>query len=463
LTIDSPDQTLIRHRGGELLFVRHRLTVRVVDGETDSHERTLDGAQFLIGSAPDADLVLGDPLVSRRHCEIGVTGDHYVVRDLESTNGTFLGGVRVTEAPLAPGATLRVGDTTLLFEPRQKWVRLERPGSSFGQLVGSSPSMQKLLAILERIAGTRLSTVLVGETGTGKELAARALHEASDRRAGPFVVVDCGAASDALFQSELFGHEKGAFTGADRARPGAFELASGGSVFLDEIGELPLELQPRLLRALERREVRRLGASHPIEVDVRVICATHRPLQELSESGQFRRDLYYRLAEVLLELPPLRDRLVDVPVIAQGILDRERPGQGYSLRPDAIEALQAQSWPGNVRELRNVLRRTLELCASRSISATDLGLVSRPQPRRVAAPPEVPIDASAGELTLERARAEHNLEFERRYLGALLERFAWDFDRAAAAASVHVKTLKRMARKHGIAAGRGVLRRRADD
>jgi len=449
---ENSGRTLIQHRDGDLLFVRHRLTVRVVEDDGMGQERTLDGVELLIGSAPDADLVVDDPLVSRRHCEISVADDHYVVRDLESTNGTYLENVRITEAPLAPGATLRVGDTTLLFEPRQKWMRLDRTeSSSFGQMAGSSAAIREVFTLLGRIAPTRLSTVLIGETGTGKELAARALHEASDRRTGPFVVVDCGAVSETLFQSELFGHEKGAFTGADRARAGAFELASGGTVFLDEIGELPLELQPRLLRALERREVRRLGAAQPTEVDVRIVCATHKPLRELTESGSFRRDLYYRLAEVLVELPPLRERPEDVPLIARQIVERERPDQGFTLEPGAIEALKAHDWPGNVRELRNLVRRALELCNGTAISASDLGLRSARPVASVESPPRASVERALTELPLEQARAQWNQDFEREYVQELLERHGWDFERAARAAKVHVKTLQRVARKHRLA------------
>ncbi len=252
-------------------------------------------------------------------------------------------------------------------------------------------------------------------------------------------------------RTALFGHEKGAFTGADRARAGAFELANGGSVFLDEIGELRLELQPRLLRALERREVRRLGASHPTEVDVRIISATHKPLRELTESKRFRGDLYYRLAEVLIELPPLRERRDDVPLIAQHIVDRERPDQGHSFQPDAIAALKSHEWPGNVRELRNLVRRGLELCTGTSISAKDLGLKSGPPKTEVAPSPQpAAIEPPLSELPLEAARARWNLEFEREYVQALLERHGGDFERAARAAKVHLKTLQRVARKHGI-------------
>ena len=222
--------TQIRRAKQGTALIAHRLRLRVLEGADQGRETTLEGTHALIGSAPDSDLVLSDPEVSRRHCSISTEGDKYILRDLESTNGTFVTGVRVREAELTPGMTLSVGSTVIAFEPKQRFVRLQSSDSaSFGELLGVSAAMRAVFGTLERVAGTSLACVLLGETGTGKELAARALHEQSARNAGPFVVLDCAQSAGNLFESELFGHERGAFTGADRSRPGAFELARGGT------------------------------------------------------------------------------------------------------------------------------------------------------------------------------------------------------------------------------------------
>jgi transcriptional regulator with GAF, ATPase, and Fis domain len=302
--------------------------------------------------------------------------------------------------------------------------------------------------MLERLAATRLSVVLSGETGTGKELAARALHAASECKGGPFVVVDCGALPESLAESELFGHEKGAFTGADRARAGAFELASSGTIFLDEIGELSLDLQPKLLRAIERREVKRLGAGQPIDVDVRVVCATHRSLTEMMAAGRFRQDLYYRIAEVILELPPLRERTDDVVLIAERMLADEGRQLGRKLvwRPDALTALAAHSFPGNVRELRNVVRRAAALAEGSEVGLQELALA----PAAVGASPSVGAELVDPSLTLKVARERWSATLERDYLTRLLAGVGGDLERAAQIAEIHPKSLQRLLRQHGI-------------
>ena len=437
--------TQIRRAKQGTALIAHRLRLRVLEGADQGRETTLEGTHALIGSAPDSDLVLSDPEVSRRHCSISTEGDKYILRDLESTNGTFVTGVRVREAELTPGMTLSVGSTVIAFEPKQRFVRLQSSDSaSFGELLGVSAAMRAVFGTLERVAGTSLACVLLGETGTGKELAARALHEQSARNAGPFVVLDCAQSAGNLFESELFGHERGAFTGADRSRPGAFELARGGTLFLDEVGELPLELQPKLLRVLERRETKRLGASEGYPVDCRVVAATHRPLEDMVGTGTFRRDLYFRLAEVVVELPPLRDRMEDVVPIAEALLSRHEEGRSFS--EEALDALKQHDFPGNVRELRNIVRRAAELSASATIAAADLGLVRQERPRQEAAA-SAGVDAS---VPLKEARAAWNECFETEYVRALLERHAWDFDDAAAAAGIHIKSLQRLARERGI-------------
>ncbi|UJR78267.1 sigma-54 interaction domain-containing protein [Sandaracinus amylolyticus] len=459
--------TQIRDDGTGPVLLEHRQKVVVVAGPDRGLEAEITGNSLAIGTAPTNDLVLADDTVSRRHCMISVQRDRYVVRDLESTNGTIVDGTPVLEAFLAPGARIRLGDTEILFQPKKKWERIEQQsGDRFGQLWGRSEAMKPVFALLAKLAPTDLSCILVGETGTGKELAARAIHDASRRAAKPFVVVDCGAISDNLIESELFGHERGAFTGADRQRIGAFEAAHGGTVFLDEIGELPIDLQPKLLRVLERREIKRLGSTRLLEVDVRVVAATHRDLPGMVRQGQFREDLYYRLAEVVVSLPALRERRGDVGLLAQRILDEyAEPGaRPPQLDGSAIEELERRNWPGNVRELRNVLRRSMMMTSGPMLRAADLRLGAGPGGTSSRPPPPSPVDLTgeeatspsidvADDLPIKDARERWVAPMEREYLIRVLKRCGGDLDRAAADAGVHRKSFERLLRQHGIKAG----------
>ena len=457
--------TQVRDDGTGPVLLEHRQKVVVVAGPDRGVETEIAGNSLSIGTAASNDLVLRDDTVSRRHCMISVQRDRYLVRDLDSTNGTVVDGTPVVEAFLAPGARIRLGDTEIMFQPKKKWERIEAPaGDRFGQLWGRSEAMRPVFALLAKLAPTDLSAILVGETGTGKELAARAIHDASRRSAKPFVVVDCGAISENLIESELFGHERGAFTGADRQRIGAFEAAHGGTVFLDEIGELPLDLQPKLLRVLERREIKRLGGARLLEVDVRVVAATHRDLPAMVREGKFREDLYYRLAEVVVPLPPLRERRGDLGLLAQRILDEyAEPGQRPpQLDQGAIEELERRPWPGNVRELRNVLRRTMMMSSGPVLRAADLrlgagmgGVASAPPPEaaeqagREAGVPSIDVSE---DLPIKDARERWVMPMEREYLIRVLRRCGGDLDRAAAEAGVHRKSFERLLRQHGIKA-----------
>jgi len=453
----APGGTQVRHEGGRASLVAHRLRLAAVEGPDQGSSWDVPKPRAVVGSAPTCDVVLRDPQVSRQHCEISVRDDGYVLRDLDSTNGTFSGEVRVVEGIIAPGSQLGLGSTVLLFEPRKKWVRLSQSQTqAFGGLIGGSAVMRSVFGALERIGPTRLSVVLRGETGTGKELAARGLHAVSARARGPFVVFDCAAVTEHLVAAELFGHERGAFTGADRARAGAFELADGGTLFLDEMGDLPLTLQPQLLRVLERREIKRLGAEQPLDVDVRVVCATHHNLEQLVAKGGFRDDLYFRLAEVEVKLPPLREHLEDVPLLVERILAEEaRHGSKVQrLSAAAMELLQSRTWPGNVRELRNVVRRAVALAAGEVVEVEHLGHATG----RTADVTSPGLSSSVGgnlpdelaALELRAAREQWNAEFERRYLARVLARCNGDEQRAAEASGVHLKSFQRLLRQHGL-------------
>ena len=320
----------------------------------------LPTSEVTIGRAAANDLVLDDPTVSARHALLLPQGRRWVLYDCRSTNGVVVNGSRVTCAELALGALIILGHTHL----RVTGKSVMRPHG----IVAESPAMKAALAKLERVAPTRLSVLLLGESGTGKELAARAIHMLSPRAAGPFVAVNCSAIAHEVAESELFGHERGAFTGAVAPRPGVFEEASGGSLFLDEVGELPSTLQPKLLRALESGTVRRVGARGEVRVDVRVVAATNRELGV----ADFRLDLFHRIARVVVRLPPLRDRPEDLePLVAHFLEEIARDHRPSMLAVGALEALREYRWPGNVRELRNAVERAA-LLGGPMVSAAEL-------------------------------------------------------------------------------------------
>ncbi|HSN92268.1 MAG TPA: sigma 54-interacting transcriptional regulator, partial [Anaeromyxobacteraceae bacterium] len=303
------------------------------------------------------DVVVDDPFVSARHLRIEGRGGRWFLSDLGSTNGTFVGGMRVERAELPMGASIALGDVELALEPP---AAAPERALAFEGMVSRDPAMRQVFEMVERVAPSDVAVTILGETGTGKELVARAIHHRSPRREAPFIPVNCSAIAESLIESELFGHEKGAFSGADRLRKGAFEEANGGTIFLDEIGELPLDLQPKLLRTLELGEVKRVGASRPLTVNVRIVAATHRDLRARVRNGKFREDLFYRLCVVPVTVPPLRQRKGDVRALAETFLAASAPrGLGLRWSEEALSRLEAYDWPGNVRQLRNVVQRAL--------------------------------------------------------------------------------------------------------
>ncbi|MFL5350091.1 MAG: sigma 54-interacting transcriptional regulator [Hyalangium sp.] len=345
-----------------------RAQLRVKRGSTEQLY-PLTAARFTVGKGPDNAVVIADRFISTRHLEVTRCELGFHVRDLNSTNGTFLDGVRVLAVELPLNHTLRVGETELHFEP----VPASPGEQSLHGIVGADPAMRKLLERVRRAADSEAVVMVLGESGTGKELVARALHEYSPRAAQPFVPVNCAALSPALIESELFGHEKGAFTGADSKHKGAFEEADGGTLFLDEVGELPLELQAKLLRVLETGELKPVGASRPFHVRVRVVAATHRDLRAHARQGRFREDLYYRLSMMPLVLPPLRSRRGDIRLLAEHFVQALGPEeQPVKFTAAALAQLQKHSWPGNIRELRNVVCRALLMRQGPKIDARDL-------------------------------------------------------------------------------------------
>ncbi len=334
------------------------VTLHVTKGPDAGRVARVDQPTFTIGGGDSADFRLTDPGVSRAHLHLALGPGGVRLRDAGSKNGTFMGNARVHELTLTGDAAVTMGGTTLAIAIAAQVTDLPMSANDrFGEAIGNSPIMRHLFASLEKAAASELTILLEGESGVGKDLLARAIHAKSPRAHGPLVVADCGAIPENLIESELFGHERGSFTGAEQARRGVFEEAAGGTLFLDEIGELPLDMQPKLLRALEAREVRPVGAQAPRTIDVRVIAATNRRLAEASRTGEFRSDLFYRLAVVRATIPPLRERSEDILPIARALKRSLKRDEAADLPEDFASMLAAYPWPGNVRELRNVIER----------------------------------------------------------------------------------------------------------
>jgi transcriptional regulator with PAS, ATPase and Fis domain len=363
-----------------------RLTV--IGADRDGEPFLFAAERMVIGADAKADLVIADPAMSKFHCEIRITDGAAVVRDLGSRNGTIVDRVPVIEAPLRDGALLTLGRTQLRFNVGTRHVEIPlSPRDRFGRLIGRSLPMRAAFAVLEATAASHSTVLLQGESGTGKDLAAESIHHESPRRDGPFLVVDCGAIPANLLEAELFGFEAGAFTGATARRIGAFEAAGGGTLLLDEIGELALDLQPKLLRAIERREIQRIGGTERIATDVRIIAATNRNLKAEVNAHRFRSDLYFRLAVLVVTMPPLRDRAPDVPLLVAGILDDLNAGDSAmatALRNgELLPELLRHRWPGNVRELRNYIEACLVRQEIAVPTATEEPAIDVAQPLRI--------------------------------------------------------------------------------
>lgn len=436
------------------------IELRVIAGPDVGLEISLGLPIVRLGTTSDNDVVLTDRAVSRRHAEIRMTPAGLLLRDLGSTNGTFINDVRITEAYIPADADCRLGYSRLLIRQHTEERKVAVPRQDhLGELVGSSERMRELYGLIRAVAPTPTTVHLHGESGAGKELVARTLHAFSGRP-GPLVVFDASVADPEMVRNDLFGHIKGAFTGATGAREGAFRQAHTGTLFIDEIGELPLDLQPRLLRVLETREVLPIGSDKPTRVDVRVITATHRDLEAMVRAGAFRADLFYRLSVVPIEVPALREIREDIPLIARHLCERLQLNCRMSAA--ALEVLQNYSWPGNVRELRNVLERVMVLCGDREIRPEDLRLpkeaaVARSEsaPAPATAPASTPPIVSSAEPVSEPgkpaadARA-HLKDVERRMIVEALERNRHNKAAVARELGIPLSTLKRRLKEYRI-------------
>ena len=442
----APHSTLERPKVAGSTIEIPTLTLEVMAGPDIGRALVVDPAEqigrIFVGKSKACQLELSDPLASRRHFAIEIEGRGARITDLDSTNGTLVNGVRVLEAILFGGELIRVGDTTIALRLGERRARKLSGATRFGRFLGASPELTRLYPLCERLALSDVPVIIEGETGTGKELLAEALHEASPRASAPFVVFDCTTSPSGLLEARLFGHERGAFTGAVGSRPGVFEEASGGTLLIDEIGDLDVALQAKLLRAVQTGQVQRLGGTAWIKTNVRVLAATRRDLEREIQAGRFRDDLYYRLAVARLEIPPLRRRASDIRLLAEHLWAAACPG-GPPIGDDLVARLESYSWPGNVRELSNAVLHHAALG-----DLADADMLARPMPPAAEESGEVaPAPALRGEpgviasviargLPFPRARQEVMEAFEERYVDAMLEKHDHNISKAAAAAGI---------------------------
>ena len=443
---DDPDgsieiDTMVLHRASMPSGLSVGFEVHVVEG-VDAGRTFLvhpsEPSRALLGQSPSCAIRLKDPMVSRRHAALEPDGTYLRLTDLNSTNGTRVNGMPIVEVLLQGGERLELGDTVLRVE------RVMEPGfaeppviARFGRVLGASPEMRRLYPLCERLAASTVPVIIEGETGTGKEVLAESLHDLGPRADGPFVVFDCTAVPPNLMEAALFGHERGAFTGAVEQRKGVFEQAHGGTLLIDEIGDLELSLQAKLLRALERSEVRRIGGSKWIRVDARVIAATRRDLDLEVQEERFRDDLFYRLAVARIELPPLRKRQGDIEVLARAFW-RTMSGVDSQIPEDFFKRLLTYAWPGNVRELHNAVARRValgELGDEHGWVAAGPGSRSGPF-RRASASDDAVERVLEQDLPLTAAREQVVADFERRYIQRMLDRHDGNVGRAADHAGV---------------------------
>ena len=435
-----------------------RYHIQIVAGpDAGVHSEIGDGT-FIIGTHNSTDLRLTDKGVSRYHLELQLLPGGLKLTDLDSTNGTFQGATRIGSIVVTSASNakhrFRLGNNTEVeIAPADVPIPVAGyHGESFGRAIGGSKSMRELFGLLAKVAPTDATVLLEGETGTGKELLAEAVHQHSDRKSGPYVVVDCGSLPKDLIGSELFGHVRGAFTGAVANKRGLIEEADGGTLFLDEIGELPIELQPQLLRALEKREVRPIGELRAKKVSIRVVAATHRSLADMVKAGTFREDLYFRLAVVRAPVPPLRKHKEDIPLLVRSFVQAAKH-EDFTLSPDVLAQLMAHDWPGNVRELRNVVERGLSLeggAIEFEVNPADVGASMGDE-----APSRGPVTKELLDMSFKDAKGLLTESFEREYLTHLLKRHNGNISRAALEAGIDRNYIHRLVKKYNLPVDRG--------
>jgi DNA-binding NtrC family response regulator len=401
-----------------------------------------EGQSVTFGSSPSCELVLTDKTVSRRHLMAVQEGGSTFLVDQNSTNGTFIQDNRIKEIEIGYGAEFKLGRTVIKYLPDEEIVEPEPSEQpSFGQLIGGDTKMRQLFKLMQDVAATEATVLIEGETGTGKELIAEEIHNHSSRRDGPFIVFDCGSVPRELIESALFGHTKGSFTGAVTDRRGAFAEAHGGTIFLDEIGEMALDLQPSLLRVLDKKAVRKVGSNQYETIDVRVVAATNRDLREEVGKKSFREDLYYRLAVIRLSVPPLRERGLDIPILVDHFLRKFAGERNLRASPEDVDKLRRHGWPGNVRELRNVVERACLLSGGNALNIDDaLGGEESGSPA-LGVRTDLPFKEAKGQLVE---------MFEREYIEDLMSRHRMNLSAAAREAQIDRKHLRELIRKYGL-------------
>jgi DNA-binding NtrC family response regulator len=433
--------TLQVDEGFSVSLQRGRLLVE--EGPDQGLEFLLPEGPAILGRGQEADLRLEDPSVSRAHARILPCHRGWLVEDLGSRSGTFLQGKQVQQAPLEDNVTLRLGSTELTFRTgREEYLSSPEEDAHFEGLLGMSPVMRRTFGLIRKLATLDVPVLLYGESGTGKESLAHALHSLGLHPQAPYEIVDCTLLEREHLRSELFGHVRGAFTGASEDRRGAFERASGGTLVLDEIAELPLAFQPALLRVLEQGEVRPLGANHRRKVQVRVVSSTNRDLSEMVQAGTFRGDLFYRLSGISVPVPSLRERPEDILLLADHFLP-----EGIRLSPGAQEKLLAHSWPGNVRELKNSLKVAAHLAQNAWIQGRDVKLLDRSPPSH--SEPSLPESAPLSSPSPERIRTAVQ-EKERESILSALEACEGNQVQAAKQLGINRSTLYRKMKRLGL-------------
>jgi DNA-binding NtrC family response regulator len=449
------ETTKLLKGNGSALPRPDKLVLEVISGPDAGRAVELDVGTYVVGKAPGCELSLSDGAVSRKHLAVALVEGGVQVRDLGSKNGSFFEGARFDSIRVGPGAVITVGQTELrVSAPAATGASTSAlplsEADSFGELMGGSVAMRQMFTVIARAAASESVVLVQGETGTGKELVAEAIHQASPRAKGPFVVCDLGSLPRSLIESELFGHVRGAFTGADRDRQGALASAHGGTLFLDEIGELELDVQPRLLRALERRQFKPVGSSRYRTSDARVVVATNRDLLAEARAGRFREDLYHRLAVVRVHVPPLRERREDIPrLVLHFLAAAAAPRQPSLVPPETMTALRSHDWPGNVRELRNVLDRATSLAPDAHVLDARLLGLDEPGPARsdASTPPVVDVN-----LPFKESKDRLVQAWEREYVTALLDKAGGNVSLAARSGGLDRVYLHRLMKKHGLGA-----------
>ncbi len=437
------------------ILSRHKVEVRggrIKAAKTNWFE--IGTEPVIIGRNTQCQVVLDDAKISAVHAEFVATEHGVRVRDLGSRNGIFAGGVRITEVFLLAACKLRLGETEISFEPARPEKIVVPSISAFGPLVAQSAGMRAIFEKISKVAPTDLTVLITGETGTGKEVVAQAIHLASPRAKKPFVVVDCGSIPQSLAEATLFGHERGAFTGAIDKRISPFLEADGGTIFLDELGELPIEVQPKLLRAVAERRIKSVGGSSYREVDVRVLAATRRDLVRAVNSGNFRSDLYFRVAQVRVELPALRHRLEDIPVLVRRMLkDAGDEGSFDRVSNTTLERLMRHDWPGNVRELKNAVAVAFALSSETEeldIAAHLGALTEMHEPHFTPHTPANEMSPSFRGKSFQEAKHDVLARFEREYFASLYEEAKGNISEIARRSGMERAHVRTYLKRHGI-------------